>query len=223
MEISNRARSGQTLSAHELARQLAHELSQPLANVVLLADLLLIGGKDVGQIAQKIIIHAQRAQEIANRARDHRNSPERKLINLHTLIGDILDMMIPPGIEKTVQFDDSIGMISLDPGQIEQVLVNLVRNALEAMRDGGRLTVITKQIDHAVQISVIDEGSGVSSAIADRLFEPFSTTKVQGIGVGLSISSDIVHAHGGTITVDKNYSNGACFVVSLPWESSGPP
>jgi two-component system sensor kinase FixL len=102
--------------------------------------------------------------------------------------------------------------------QIQQVLLNLMRNAIEAMHDSARkeLLVATKQVDGAmIEVSVADTGPGISEEIADRLFQPFVTTKPAGMGVGLSISRRIVEAHGGEMWAEANPGGGTVFRFTL--------
>jgi len=107
----------------------------------------------------------------------------------------------------------------MDKLQIQQVVVNLVRNAIEAMEGSKRreLTIsVARTEDGAVGISVIDTGPGIAPDIADRLFQPFVTTKAQGMGVGLSICRSIVEAHGGRLWAEANPEGGSIFRFTLP-------
>jgi two-component system sensor kinase FixL len=109
--------------------------------------------------------------------------------------------------------------VMIDKVQIQQVIVNLVRNAVEAMAAGDRrqLTVAAEMTEAArVAISVADTGPGIAPEIADRLFQPFVTTKTQGMGVGLSICRSIVEGHGGKLTVAANPGGGTIFRFDLP-------
>ncbi len=107
----------------------------------------------------------------------------------------------------------------IDRIQIQQVLLNLIRNAVDAMKNGQRKELtITKHApaDGMVIVSVSDTGPGIDPEIRDQLFQPFVTTKAEGMGVGLSISRTIIDAHGGKLWVDDNPSGGATFRFSLP-------
>lgn len=109
--------------------------------------------------------------------------------------------------------------MSIDKIQIQQVIVNLTRNAIEAMETSERreLTISTAMAeDGAVEISIVDTGPGIAPEIADRLFQPFVTTKAQGMGVGLSICRSIVEAHGGELRVEANPDGGTIFSFSVP-------
>ena len=123
------------------------------------------------------------------------------------------------GIRSVFEFTAGKGEVLVDKVQIQQVLINLMRNAMEAMResDERELTVRTvRNGDHHIDIEVSDTGPGISNDVAPRLFEPFVSSKANGMGIGLSISKRIVEAHGGEILVDRNSKGGATFRVSLP-------
>src|SRR5690606_12843502 len=106
----------------------------------------------------------------------------------------------------------------VDRVQIQQVLINLMRNAMEAMRDSDQreLIVRTATRDGYVAVEIADTGPGISDEIAARLFQPFVTSKASGMGIGLSISKRIIEAHGGQISVSRNDKGGATFTFSLP-------
>jgi two-component system sensor kinase FixL len=122
------------------------------------------------------------------------------------------------GIRVHFQFDPSADLVLADRVQIQQVLLNLIRNAIDAMETshGGDLTIAIAPTETGyVQISVTDSGSGIAPEIAEQLFQPFITTKRQGMGVGLSISRTIVEAHGGRIWVEPNPAGGTIFHFTL--------
>jgi two-component system sensor kinase FixL len=115
------------------------------------------------------------------------------------------------GLEDTVVIADRV--------QIQQVLINLMRNAMEAMRDSKvrMLTVTTRPVgDDRLQVEVADTGPGIADDIAPQLFQPFVTSKANGMGVGLSISRRIIESHGGELTVRRNEAGGATFTFTLP-------
>jgi len=123
------------------------------------------------------------------------------------------------GIKSIFEFEGGEANVATDRVQIQQVLINLMRNAMDAMRDSERkeLTVRTFRSDGGVMsVSVSDTGTGISDEVAAQLFQPFVTTKPGGMGIGLSISKRIIEAHGGEITVEKNETGGATFTFSLP-------
>jgi signal transduction histidine kinase len=108
--------------------------------------------------------------------------------------------------------------VTCSPGKINQVVLNLVTNAVHASPENGRVTVSTRRVDHGVSIRVADDGHGIDPVIRGRIFDPFFTTKPQGVGtgLGLSISHGIVADHGGHIDVESEPGRGTTFTVTLP-------
>jgi two-component system sensor kinase FixL len=122
------------------------------------------------------------------------------------------------GARVSFSFDPRAPMILVDKVQIQQVILNLIRNALEAMQEVERreLFIATRSIDaETVEISVVDTGPGIAPEIAAKLFQPFMTTKRHGMGVGLSISRTIVEAHGGKLWAEPNPGGGTIFRLTL--------
>jgi two-component system sensor kinase FixL len=118
------------------------------------------------------------------------------------------------GVRVTYAFDPTIDLVLVDKVQIQQVVLNLVRNAIEAMEGAPRreLTIATeRERDGMAAVKVTDTGSGIAPEIASELFQPFVTSKAHGLGVGLSISRTIVESHGGLISVEPNPRGGTIF------------
>jgi two-component system sensor kinase FixL len=221
----------------EMASTLAHELNQPLSaitNYLRGSQRLLEGGSDanlgrVREAVEKAGDQALRAGQIIRRLRDFvaRGETERRVESLNKIIEEASALALVGAKERGVrvrfQFDPRIDLVLADRVQIQQVLLNLIRNAIEAMEGGERrdLNVSTAPsgIGEAV-IKVTDTGPGIATEIVDQLFQPFITTKQQGMGVGLSISRTIIEAHGGRIWVDQNPGGGAAFCFTLRTASS---
>jgi signal transduction histidine kinase len=124
-----------------------------------------------------------------------------------------------PAIRFEKELDPELPPVQVDPIQIEQVLINLVRNGIEATREAGCLAPIvirTTKVGNALQVSVCDGGKGVPTSAEPHLFEPFFTTKPHGMGLGLSISRSIVESHGGVLWAENNAQGGATFFFTLP-------
>jgi two-component system, LuxR family, sensor kinase FixL len=122
------------------------------------------------------------------------------------------------GVKPRFSFENLTNSVLVEKVQIQQVLLNLMRNAIEAMHDSARkeLLVVTKEVDgDMIEVSVADTGPGLSDEIADRLFQPFVTTKPSGMGVGLSISKRIIEAHGGEMWAEPNPGGGTVFRFTL--------
>ncbi|TXN46589.1 ATP-binding protein [Methylobacterium sp. WL7] len=217
----------------EMASALAHELNQPLgaiSNYAAACDHFLAepGPVRIDEARDAIAAatgQAQRAGAIIRRLRDFvtRGETDRQFESVAGLIGDACDLALigvgEQGVEVRIDPGPPGARVLADRVQIQQVLVNLIRNACEAMRDSARrYLAITAAVqnDGVVRISVSDTGPGIPAAIADTLFLPFVTTKPTGMGVGLSVSRSIVHAHGGGFWVDSTATGGATFHFTLP-------
>jgi signal transduction histidine kinase len=152
-----------------------------------------------------------------------RQLPPRKApVNLNEIVEEGLYFFearcVKAGIELNRRLAPNLPEITVDAGQINQVLVNLVVNAIQAMRDGGTLTVETRAGKRAIRLCVEDTGIGMSEELRKQIFLPFFTTKDlhEGTGLGLAVVHGIVTSHGGTITVRTKEGKGTRFVIRLP-------
>jgi two-component system sensor kinase FixL len=217
----------------EMASTLAHELNQPLAaiaNYLKGSHRLLEGSNDEAAVAVRGAVHkaadqALRAGQIIRRLREFvaHGENEKRVESIQKIIEESSALALigakETGVRVKFRFSASSDLTLADKVQIQQVLVNLIRNAIEAMEEVPRreLTVSTLGPDGGmVQISVADTGGGIPPDIAEQLFHPFFTTKPQGMGVGLSISRSIVEEHGGKIWIEPNPEGGTIFRVVLP-------
>jgi two-component system sensor kinase FixL len=153
---------------------------------------------------------------VARGESDRRPEDLRKLIEEASALA--LVGVKQTGVHVTFDFHATIGMVLVDKIQIQQVVLNLMRNAIEAMEGMPRrdLLVSTRPgSDNMVEVSVTDTGSGIAPEIAEKLFQPFVTTKRQGMGVGLSISRTIIEAHGGKLWAEPNPGGGTAFRLTL--------
>ncbi len=222
----------------EMASTLAHELNQPLSainNYLKGSRRLLEGAGDersavMRDALDKAADQAMRAGEIIRRLRDFvsRGESERRVESITKLVEEASALALvgvkDRGIRVGFQFDPATDLVLADRVQIQQVLLNLIRNAMDAM-EGSQLRDLNVAIagadERQVRISVTDTGSGISPDIAEQLFQPFITTKRQGMGVGLSISRAIVEAHGGRIWVEPNPAGGTIFHFTLATVDEG--
>jgi len=217
----------------EMASALAHELNQPLsaiANYLKGSQRLLEGSTDeramtMRDAMSKAAEQALRAGQIIRRLRDFvaRGETERRVENITKLIEEASALALvgvkDRGVQVRFQFDPSVEMALADRVQIQQVLLNLMRNAVEAMETSPKRELVvsaTPAPNDMVTITVADTGAGIAPEVASQLFQPFVTTKRQGMGVGLSISRTIVEAHGGQIWVEPNPAGGTIFRFTLP-------
>lgn len=216
----------------EMASALAHELNQPLsaiANYLRGAGRLLDQDSDaragiLRTAMEKAAEQALRAGQIIRRLRDFvaRGESERRVEDVRKLIEEASALALVGAKDRGVRvrfvFDPQAEFALADKVQIQQVLLNLMRNAIESMEDTERreLVVSTAASGGMVEVSVADTGAGLAAEIREQLFQPFVTTKRQGMGVGLSISRTIVEAHGGAIAPRPNPGGGTIFSFTLP-------
>jgi len=216
-------------SIGEMAAGIAHELNNPLTGVIGLSQLLL--DEEMSDRAKEdlklIYSEAQRAAAVIKKlltfARQH--PTERKAVQINAVVEDVLSLRAYEqkvnNIRVTTRFDDHLPEIVADPFQMQQVFLNIVLNAEQAMieaRKEGTLTVTTESVDGNIKVSFSDDGPGISPENMRKLFSPFFTTKAvgQGTGLGLSICYGIVTNHGGRIYARGEPGKGATFVVELP-------
>ncbi|HUL01718.1 MAG TPA: MASE1 domain-containing protein [Gemmatimonadales bacterium] len=219
----------------QLSGALAHELNQPLASILANAEAArrLLGREpadleEVGAILDDIVTEDQRAARVIQRLRALLKRGETRLqsVDAGELLSESLELahaeLITRGVTATAVVEPNLPPLVVDRVQLQQVLLNLILNACEAMSgtpEPGRKLVLSVRAEATsdVRISVRDNGTGIPPALVDRLFEPFVTTKPEGLGLGLSISRTIVAAHGGRLWAENNPGGGAtvhCLLVS---------
>ena len=219
----------------ELATSIAHEIRQPLGAILSnteAAEMLLDSGErdearitEIRAILSDIHREDLRASDVIQHIRSlmqHR-PPETELLDVNGVARDVVRFVTPDARARRVRIDMSLGeslpQVYGDQVQLQQVLLNLVMNAGDAMSNtppGERLLVVSTATHGDARIEVRDRGSGIAPDVLARLFEPFVTTKHDGLGLGLAICRSIVIAHGGHISAANNPERGATFVVSLP-------
>ncbi|NIM97874.1 MAG: hypothetical protein GTO24_07275 [candidate division Zixibacteria bacterium] len=211
----------------QLAAGVAHELNEPLGNALGFAQL---AKKCPGlpeqaeQDIEKAIIASLHAREVIKKLMlfARRMPPKKTQVNLNKLVEEGLYFLesrcAKEGIELSRSLAPDLPEITADPGQLTQVLVNLIVNAVQAMPEGGKLTVKTRAGEGHVSLLVEDTGVGISDEVIKKLFIPFFTTKdvSQGTGLGLSVVHGIVSSHGGSINVQSKVGRGTSFQVKLP-------
>jgi signal transduction histidine kinase/CheY-like chemotaxis protein len=225
------ARMNRVSMMGELAASLAHEIKQPIAAAVTSADACMRWLRrevpdvtEACEAASAVVAAMTRAGGIMDRVSSlyRRGTPERELVDLNEIIREMTVLLGDTANRSSISIRTEVAPVvprtTADRVQLQQVLMNLMRNAIEAMQDtGGELTVASKRSeDGQILISVSDSGIGLSVDEAERIFEAFFTTKPQGTGMGLSISRRIITSHGGRLWASPNTGRGATFQFTLP-------
>ena len=221
-------------TAGEMASGMAHELNQPLAALVSYCDTAISLLKTKPAAPQQIVEILERASEQAHRAGDiirhlrefvGKSGNHREPLNIDSIIPGVIGFLKYEMQKSNVKIEFRPGCqaceVRVDKIQIEQVLINMVLNSLEAIRDSNRSdgqVVIQSGLsaNDMVEVTVADNGPGINAEIADTLFVPFQTNKDSGMGIGLSLSHAIIEAHEGKLWVDKHRQAGALFGFQLP-------
>jgi two-component system sensor kinase FixL len=222
----------------QMTAALAHELNQPLTAIMnyITAARRTIAGKDDAQIARgldfidKAANQTTRAGQIIRRLRDfvEKRDADHTPQSFNTVIEEAIALGFVGAADANVKvrtdLDPSLPRVMIDKIQIQQVLLNLIRNSIEAMKDSAKrqMTIKTTRIDgNAVEFAIADTGPGLAPEVASRLFQPFVTTKEKGMGIGLSICQSIIEAHNGRIWATPNELAGVTFHVQLPSSETG--
>lgn len=222
----------------EMASALAHEINQPLTALLNYTSAARRMAKNFGEPGAKLVDILERAVEQTERAgliiRRLRNfiekrEPDRSAEDINKVVEDAIALGMAgfrdTGTKWILKVEPGLPQVFIDKVQIQQILVNLVRNATEAMsgRNKRQLTISTGLEGSDVEIAVSDTGTGLPDDVVSRLFHPFVTTKERGMGMGLSICRTIAEAHGGRLWLASNTSEGATFKLSLPIGNAGEP
>jgi signal transduction histidine kinase len=209
-----------------MAAGIAHEINNPLGVVLMYSHLLkeeLADASKGREDVERIIAEAERTRAIVrgilNFAREEK--VERTPTDINALVRSAVNgtLATSPNEKFRVEFrlDPSLGPQQVDGGQLRQVFDNLLKNAVEAMPDGGAIRVATEDGDGEFSVTISDTGPGIPKESLPKMFSPFFTTKMvgKGTGLGLSVCYGIVKMHGGTIQAANNAEGGACFTVRI--------
>ncbi len=229
--------SSRLITMGEMASTLAHELNQPLAAIASynsgcmnrLQDEQPIDRGELLDIHERIARQARRAGEIIRRVHDfvRRSEPKRAPLDLNSVVRDAVGLIEADARKRQMQLRVDLAaalpQVEADAVMIEQIVVNLVRNAMDAMRDTpAAARIIEVRSAHEgrfATVSVADHGTGIPDEIAARLFEPFFTTKSEGMGMGLNICRSIAELHHGRLGFEVRAGGGTIFTLSLPLDS----
>ena len=217
----------------QLAANVAHELNNPLQGIVTYSHLLLEKMPDDGSdkdsaSIKRIVTQANRCRDIIRGLLDfsRQRKPDTTVCNINSVIQECVTFVENQAtfqnIEFVERFETDLPMVVVDPSQMQQVFLNLIINAAEAMEEGGKLTLYTSSntTENSIEISITDTGDGIPEEYLDKLFDPFFTTKEvgHGTGLGLAISYGIIKEHGGEISVESKVGEGSNFLIRLPLE-----
>jgi C4-dicarboxylate-specific signal transduction histidine kinase len=230
----NLARLSRILSMAEMAASIAHELNQPLTAVVTHAyacrewlNSTPANVERASTTAEKIVQESTRASAVVKRVRalfrKDKEAPVRESVDLNQLIRELARLLREEAIRRDVSIRldlaSDLSRVEIDPVQIQQVLLNLATNGMEAMieKEGHReLTIRSRnQKEKEVLVSVVDTGCGVSVDIMEKIFNPFFTTKSQGTGMGLALCRTIIEEHDGRLWFSNSPSGGTVFQFIL--------
>jgi PAS domain S-box-containing protein len=215
----------------ELAASLSHELKQPIAAAIMNANTCMRWLKrdepvvdEALEATRRIVKDGSRAAEVIDRIRSlyKKSPPQRHLVDVNQIIGEMIVLLRGEAnrcaVSIRAELAADLAKITADRVQLQQVLMNLMLNAIEAMKETGGALMIKSQMgqDDHLLISVSDTGVGLPAEQADQIFNAFFTTKPQGSGMGLAISRSIVESHGGCLWATANSGRGAVFHFTLP-------
>jgi nitrogen fixation/metabolism regulation signal transduction histidine kinase len=216
----------------ELARRLAHELKNPLfplqitvENLVRARELSPTEFEEVfSESTTTMLAELRNLKAIISRFSDFSKMPKPHFqrVEINDLVRNVVRLheaqlqSAAKPIEVVVETDSAAGTIDADPELLHRVLANLVLNAMDAMPDGGRITVSTRLLAESIVIEVSDTGVGLTPEESERLFTPYYTTKQHGTGLGLAIAQSVIADHHGTITVSSTPGRGTTFHIELP-------
>jgi len=222
---------GRMAAMTEQTASLAHELRQPLTAILSNAqaarrmlDRGVNDAKDLREILSDIVADDQRANEVIRHvwAFIKKNETHRSSVDVNALVQDVVSLLrndaIIRKVSVEVDLDPGLPPVLVDQVQVQQVLVNLLMNAFDALGTASerRTVVTTRKAGTAIHVSVKDSGRGIPVADLARIFDPFYTTKSSGLGMGLSIARSLIQAHGGQLWAENNKDGGATFTFTVP-------
>lgn len=213
----------------EISASVAHEIRNPLASIITALDLLLKGVSREDILTMETLIYGLRKETVRlNEILDNflkyaKPRPvELTLNNINKIVDEVLnvfkfDTIFTAKIKIDTNYDENVKEFYFDRDHIRQVIWNIVLNAFDAMKNGGKLTVSTKLLEDKVILKISDTGKGIKKENLERIFDPFYSDKPGGTGLGLTVSKGIIEAHSGKITVESELDKGSSFIIELPY------
>ncbi|HLA26958.1 MAG TPA: ATP-binding protein [Syntrophales bacterium] len=231
-QIHKMQRAEQMTLVGEMAASLVHEIKNPLAGIKATMYLFQEEAEireEERAILSQAIDEVKRIETLMKSLLNFAKPPKLEFlsVNMNDILDGAFSLALPfthstPNSAKAIriekQFDPHLPLIMADPMVMQQVFLNILMNALQAMPNGGTLTAMTcaTALDEEIQIEITDTGKGIRDEVRGKIFQPFFTTKSKGTGLGLAISKQFVEKHGGTITAENNPLGGAIFRIILP-------
>jgi len=226
------SRATQQQTTQQMLRGLAHEIKNPLGGLRGAAQLLAreLPSEDLKEYTDVIINEADRLQKLVNRILGPNKLPKLAQVNIHELLEHVRSLLLaeaPQGIQIRRDYDPSIPELTADADQIIQALLNIIRNAIEALQGEGEIllrtrvvrkfTIGQKQHDLVARIEVIDNGPGIAADVLERIFFPMVSSRAEGTGLGLSIAQSLIQQHNGIIECESEPGQ-TVFSIYIPIE-----
>jgi signal transduction histidine kinase len=217
-----------------LVARIAHELGTPLHSIAGHLDLLMRDPSLPEGARERLVVVSGEVERLGSLIDAHLRrlrspQPERAPTDLNRLVQNVARLMDPVcqalGVKLALDLDEAMpAVVHVDAEQVNQVLLNLMQNALDAMPDGGEIVIRTMLTEHGCAISICDTGCGIESGVAERVFEPFFSTKSAGVGTGLGmpLCREIARNHGGDILLDSSVGTGTVVTLLLRGETETP-
>ena len=223
-------RASRLAALGQLTQRLVHEIRNPLSamdiNLQLLQERLGSRSEDpeIGRYLEIISTETRRLNEVLRNVQvfSKPESPDLETVDLHQIIDQVLFLIREEASRKKIEIAESLqakySMVKADPDQMKQVFLNLFKNSIEAMSEGGKFEVLSRNDGQykIIGVELVDTGSGIPMANLQHVFDPYFTTKKKGTGLGLSIVHNIIAQHGGSIDVTSWLGEGTIFSIILP-------
>ncbi len=214
----------------EIVDGIAHELRNPLTTIGGLARRF-EGGEvepdQVNEYASRILTSVERMERMVQRIADFKDALASKRVpgQLNVVLKSALEEIKPrvgkAGIELAVEFAQDLPPLDMDAASLKVALTNILQNSLEAIEGSGWIKVRTSFTDGGIRLSISDSGRGMDAEFIEKVFNPFQSSKMSGAGLGLTISSRVVHDHGGTIDIQSVVGKGTVFTLEFPVQGGG--